>query len=91
MPKVALCSTWVRSPLVLHFIDSSENTLLLTVPGYSTIITYTGTTKGEVGNTNVNLARLKMMADGLKQHQERRVSVEIAESACKSLLLWIQS
>jgi hypothetical protein len=81
----------VSVSLVLHFIDSSENTLLLTVPSYSTIITYKGTTKGDVDNTNVNLAHLMMLVDFLKQHQERRVSIEIDEMTFKSLLLWIHS
>lgn len=77
-----------RSPTTYRFIREHD---LLTVPCQNTIVSYTGTTKGEVGITKVNLARLRMIVDGLTKEHEKRVSVEIDEMACKSLLLWIQS
>lgn len=77
-----------RRPTIYRFIREHD---LLTVPSQNTIVTYPGTTKGEVGITNVNLSRLKMIVDCLTQQHEKRVSVEIDEMACKSLLLWIQS
>ncbi|EFX80259.1 hypothetical protein DAPPUDRAFT_103668 [Daphnia pulex] len=75
-----------RSPTLYRFIREHN---LLTLPCRNTIISYTGTSKGSVGVTNVNLARLKMIVNDLKD-QEKKVSLEIDEMACKSLLLWIQ-
>ena len=43
-----------------------------------------------VGITNVNLVRLKMIINDLPD-QQKRVSLEVDEMACKSLLLWIPS
>ncbi|KZS02806.1 Uncharacterized protein APZ42_000003, partial [Daphnia magna] len=77
-----------RSPTLYNFLRAHN---ILTLPCRTTIISYTGTTQGEVGLTNVNIARLKMLLNSLTQPHEGRISIEIDEMACKALLLWMQS
>jgi hypothetical protein len=59
-----------RSPTLYEFIRQ-HNVL--------TILTYTGKTRGQLGITNVNKARLKCIFDSLTQDLERRVSIELDE------------
>ncbi|EFX76855.1 hypothetical protein DAPPUDRAFT_322045 [Daphnia pulex] len=75
-------------PTLYNFLRAHN---ILTLPCRTTIISYTGTTQGEVGLTNVNIARLKMLLNSLTQPHEGRITIEIDEMACKALLLWMQS
>lgn len=77
-----------RSPTLYDFLRRHD---LLTLPCKKTLLAYTGRTKGQVGITNVNAARLQMIFQSLTHINERRISIEIDEMQCRSLMLWIQS